>query len=644
MPEIRIRRLHLRIRRRGGWAASGDHHALAERVRRMVLAELEPLLLALFAGGEAPAAAASAPAGVTVDLRLTEAAARMAGPEARAGLRAQLARGLRSAPRAGPPATDAEPAPGLAAPGPSLAPAPRAAPAAAAMTSPPAPPGVIGTLLRWRAEGTLEGRLALLDAPAGARWLAAALADLEARPVLPPGGGFVAGAPQPPVAMAQAGPPAAPRQAAGATLAALLDLAAHNAPWRPPEEALRPIRGALREAAMPEPPARPAARGPGPGLRPEPPAAAADAGGAAATPRPGPHAAPAAPPLAARPCGLPERAAVETALPLLVAGPLDRIGWLEAVGIALRAAGQADHAPALGFALALKALPPPARGWRHPPGMLQAATLAAGLAEPPPGAALAAAARALAPHLRAADAVLADALLRGHAEHAPLGLVATRGGVLALLEPEGLFPIALGEGWDAIAPLVPPGAPVLAGATVPPATLRAIAEGGACFAAPGPAARGERWRMLQGPGGWWGTTNAAADAAPPRLGRAAAAWTAREAQAVAVVERLGADRPPAPGLSGHQLDRSVTLAAAVALGSLAWPLSLRDPVAWAEPDPLLALERFQDLSARLRISPGEVEVLLPLGPRSRDLRAAGLLHDVAGVPWLAPRRIRFGIA
>ena len=79
------------------------------------------------------------------------------------------------------------------------------------------------------------------------------------------------------------------------------------------------------------------------------------------------------------------------------------------------------------------------------------------------------------------------------------------------------------------------------------------------------------------------------------------------------------------------------LAAAVALADLSWAL-------WkdlGDTDPLLAIERFGDLEARVRFSPGEVLVKLPLGKRSMDLSRHGLLDDVTGVPWYGGRVVRF---
>ncbi len=79
------------------------------------------------------------------------------------------------------------------------------------------------------------------------------------------------------------------------------------------------------------------------------------------------------------------------------------------------------------------------------------------------------------------------------------------------------------------------------------------------------------------------------------------------------------------------------LAAAVAMADLSWTL-WKDT---GDTDPLLALERFGDLDARIRSGPDEILVKLPLGKRSTDLSRHGLLDDVAGVPWFGGRVVRF---
>ena len=85
------------------------------------------------------------------------------------------------------------------------------------------------------------------------------------------------------------------------------------------------------------------------------------------------------------------------------------------------------------------------------------------------------------------------------------------------------------------------------------------------------------------------------------------------------------------------LETSLSLAASVALADLSWTLWESD----GDTDPLLALERFGDLDARVHWGPDEVLVKLPLGKRSADLSAHAVLGDVAGVPWFEGRVVRF---
>ena len=98
-----------------------------------------------------------------------------------------------------------------------------------------------------------------------------------------------------------------------------------------------------------------------------------------------------------------------------------------------------------------------------------------------------------------------------------------------------------------------------------------------------------------------------------------------------------AERAAVPLAASPALGRSLLLAAGLGLGTLAWTLwREREPT-----DPLLALERFADLSARVSFEPHRVRVRLPLGPRHSDLSAHGLLADVRGVPWFGDRVVEF---
>jgi hypothetical protein len=97
-------------------------------------------------------------------------------------------------------------------------------------------------------------------------------------------------------------------------------------------------------------------------------------------------------------------------------------------------------------------------------------------------------------------------------------------------------------------------------------------------------------------------------------------------------ERRGLPRADAPAL-----ERQLGAAAGTALGLIA--LNLWD--AAGETTPLLALERLEDLEARVRPRDDGLFVAIPRGQRWLDLRRGGLLEPFA-VPWLAAGRLEIG--
>jgi hypothetical protein len=292
---------------------------------------------------------------------------------------------------------------------------------------------------------------------------------------------------------------------------------------------------------------------------------------------------------------LPARAALETVLPFLLLGPLSRSAWLDTAIALLAVRSAAPHAHALGFALALKGLP--ATGPLSAE-LLRVAAYAAGVPEPVAPRALLNAERALGPQLAALDVTLSDALARGHDPQRPLFVWQTALG-LALIDPEGLFPLAIGT---------PSELALVARAVGVPLRVDAHAQ--------------SRALELEG-------TGLAYERCPMDGER--------------LLRALGSPRTVSAEASVPALERSATLAAALALGEIAWRLCARAPFAWADPDPCLALERFGDLAGTMIVASREVTVRLPLGPRARDLEAAGLLADVDEVPWLGGRRLCFGI-
>jgi hypothetical protein len=101
----------------------------------------------------------------------------------------------------------------------------------------------------------------------------------------------------------------------------------------------------------------------------------------------------------------------------------------------------------------------------------------------------------------------------------------------------------------------------------------------------------------------------------------------------ALHERLGLPRFDAPAL-----ERQLGAAAGTALGLIALDL-------WGSPEQatttLLALERLEDLEARVRSGPDGLLVSIPRGQRWLDLSRGGLL-DLFAVPWLPAGRLEIG--
>lgn len=325
---------------------------------------------------------------------------------------------------------------------------------------------------------------------------------------------------------------------------------------------------------------------------------------------------------------------VWSVLPFLLAGPLARIGYLDAVGPALAGAELAQDAPLLAAALAYKVLGVTARGWRRDERDVEAAAAFAGLEPPVPDEGLAAFARVARPALPVLDGVLALAVCRGHDPADPLLLTGADDGLL-LVDAQGMFPIA----WTAdLATLLPHwqacGRPpvLVCDGPLPPGTLRDLDAAGVPFLTGVRPLRGDRvtrlpWRTPL----WTGTARQLAD---PRLAAELPDHADRFAD---LVTALVAERRAAPLAPDGALERTVTLAAALGLSTIAWTL-------WRDretPDPLSALHRFADLEATVRFEPAAVRVRVPMGRRHADLLRGGLLADVPDVPWLGGRALTF---
>ena len=308
---------------------------------------------------------------------------------------------------------------------------------------------------------------------------------------------------------------------------------------------------------------------------------------------------------------------IESALPFLLLGPLAQDGYLDSLAAGLDLAGPADHGGVLAAVLASTVVP----------ASDPVVPLFAGLARAPGADETNAFATRGRDMLPALDAVLTASLAAGHDPDTPIVLSADGDSILAA-DLDGLFPMAWAAGVAELLPLwracgSPPCVVTPAAAT--PAVLRDLDRGGVPFAVTVPPTRRERWRRRPGPDPWWGNADG-----PVRCDGELLAW------ASAGLDELLRELAPAD-CPDRRLRRSSVLAAAYALGSIAWSL-------WRQREsahPLLARDRFAGLPARVRVDAHAVHLFLPLGRRLIDLRDNGWLDDVPGVPWLGGRTVRF---
>jgi len=332
---------------------------------------------------------------------------------------------------------------------------------------------------------------------------------------------------------------------------------------------------------------------------------------------------------------------VESAMPFLLLGPLARIGYLDTVAAVFQAAGASEALPLFAASLAYKVLAPPARGWLRAAPTLAAAAAFGLLPEAPPDAMLAAMERGIADQISPLDAVIATTLIDGHRPGTPLLLTAigSRAGRLLLSDVDGAFPMASAEAVNLLLPhlqrllheIV-----LVSTAAASPAILAALDAAKVRFITDAAPCRNESWREVRGRPGeaWWSNDTLAAD---ERLAVAARRLAPATEEADAFWQSIGAERPSVPRAANESCDNTLTLAAGLALGSIAWEL-------WREREPTspqLALARFHDLGARIRVDAASVRVSLPLGRRFRDLREHGFLDDVSGVPWFGGRVLSF---
>lgn len=329
-----------------------------------------------------------------------------------------------------------------------------------------------------------------------------------------------------------------------------------------------------------------------------------------------------------------EEVRVGSVLPFLLAGPLARIGYLDAIGPALAAVELAEDAPLFASAVAYKVLGVTARGWRRAEQDSEAAAAFAGLQPPVPEERLTAFARAVRPALPVLDGVLALAVCRGHDLTDPLLLTGADDG-LFLVDAQGMFPIAWAADLAALLPCWQAcGRPpvLICDGPLPPGTLRELASAGVAFLTGVRPLRGDPVTRLPWRTPLW--TGAAQQLSEPRL---AAELPGHADRFASLVTALATERRAVPLAQDSGLERTVTLAAGLGLATIAWRL-------WRgreTPDPLLALSRFADLEATVRFEPDAVRVRVPMGRRHTDLLRGGLLADVPDVVWLGGRTLTF---
>lgn len=324
---------------------------------------------------------------------------------------------------------------------------------------------------------------------------------------------------------------------------------------------------------------------------------------------------------------------VWSALPFLLAGPLARIGYLDAIGPALAGLELTEEAPLFAAALAYKVLGVTGRGWRRTEQDSEAAAAFAGLGSPVPEDRLTDFARVAAPAFPVLDGVLALSVCRGHDPAAPL-LITGAEDRLFLADAQGMFPIA----WAATARELLPywqacGRPhvLICDGPLPPGSLRELAAAGVPFMTGIRPLRGDPVTRLPWRTPLWTASGTRVDV------RLAAELPGHTARLTGLITALAVERRAAPLARDGGLERTVTLAAALGLSTLAWTL-------WHDretPDPLLALSRFADLDATVRFEPTAVRVRVPLGRRHTDLLRGGLLADVPDVVWLGGRTLTF---
>ena len=263
----------------------------------------------------------------------------------------------------------------------------------------------------------------------------------------------------------------------------------------------------------------------------------------------------------------------------------------------------------------------------------------AGLSDVLPEPALVEFAALVSGQLSPLEGLLRASLIEGHSLSQPLLLNRTReGDEFVLIDVEGLFPIAHSlEMKEMMAILKQFGTNVLLvpTAAAAPELLKLLDDEAVQFVTDAPPARAEHWRALRHANQRWWTNDLVS---PDKLLiKAACQLPTAQSSADELWQELATRRPGIPLAADAGLDIHITLAASVALGTIAWSL-------WHDREattPQMALSRFAGFDARVQFRREAVRVYLPRGRRYQHLFDHGLLADVVGVPWLGGRKVEF---
>jgi len=341
---------------------------------------------------------------------------------------------------------------------------------------------------------------------------------------------------------------------------------------------------------------------------------------------------------------------IPCALPFLLLGPLARSGYFQTLMAALAAADLKRECATFATALAHKSNPVPDMAWRRSEERETAAAAFAGLAVPLNESRIDRLASRAADFLPALNSVIATSVYHGREPDAPVLLKAvrsTRTEDWLLMDPTGHFPICRTNTWEeAISTLLllsttrqasaRPDLVLIDSASSHPGILTRLNEVGVHFVTRARPTRRENWRELRrGPDSRWWTN----DFDSP--GRALIRHAARIPEADRLTGQAWqalADNSAAMEGTHHDFEAALSLAVIAGLAQISWVLYSQAETA----EPLLARDRFEDLTARVKFRRDHVRVVLPLGRRSDHLAAEGLLSDIESVPWYGDRIVTFG--